>query len=75
MLGADLMLYDDRSMQDTWTRVELPTAMRLPETGKEHIPISVPHVLKAKWRKAVAEGCAGERATASLKYVRLYYCT
>jgi len=74
ILGTNLISYDDRTMQDTFTRIEMPSAMRLPETGKKHIPINVPDVLRAKWRKAVQEGSARGSVTANLKYTRLNYC-
>ena len=70
--GKHLTRYDDRTMQNTDARVELPSAFRLPETGNRHTFIDVPGPLKQKWRKSVRKAFP-DRARQKLKYTRLLY--
>lgn len=66
-------LYDDRTMRHTKADVQLPSALRLPETGDNHIHIEVPGLVKESAKKAIEESPAGNMREGKLKYARLYY--
>lgn len=73
LLGCESWSYDDRTMKETSFSVELPSAMRIPETGREHIPIHTPKILKDKWRNAIAKRFVPDLLEGKLKYARLLY--
>ncbi len=69
--NGDIWGYDDYSMSDTSFQVQLPSAMRIPES-KRSIPIAVPDVLKNRWRQAIRKSNPGN-SERKLKYARLKY--
>jgi hypothetical protein len=73
LLGCNSWSYDDRTMRETGFSVELPSAMRIPETGDEHISIHTPKILRDRWRNAIAESFGPDLLEGKLKYARLLY--
>lgn len=70
--GGREFRYHDRGMRYTETRIEAPTALRIPETGFKPIPFQVPRKMKGKIKRKIKE-TFGDRSESREKYARVHY--